>query len=74
MGELKEFILNKLEQIHLKLYYDNPYPNTEEGVFERLKDTIRYEQIKEVVRMNPDWDNEELGRELSDRIRKKTSL
>ena len=74
MGELKEFILNKLEQIHLKLYYGNPYPNTEEGVFERLKDTIRYEQIKEVVRMNPDWDDEELGRELSDRIRKKTSL
>ncbi|WP_346208380.1 hypothetical protein NSS91_07490 [Caldifermentibacillus hisashii] len=74
MDELKEFILNRMETLHLKLYFGRPYPNTEEGVFDRLKDTIRYEQLKEVVRINPDWNNEEMGRELSKRLQKKTTL
>ena len=74
MEELKEFILSRMESLHTKLYYKNSYGNTEGGVFERLKDTIRYEQLKEVVRMNPDWNNEEMSRELSSRITKKRSL
>jgi hypothetical protein len=74
MDELKEFMLTKMEELHIKLYYKNRYGNTEEGIFEKLKDTVRYEQLKEVVRMNPDWNNEEISRELSKRIQKKTSL
>jgi len=46
----------------------------DKGVFDRLKDTIRYEQLKEVVRMNPEWNNEEMARDLSKRIRNRTEL
>jgi hypothetical protein len=74
MEELKEFMLSKMEHLHIKLYYKNRYSNSEEGIFEKLKDTIRYEQLKEVTRANPDWNNEEISRELSERIRRKTSL
>ena len=71
MDEFKDFMLSRLEMLHLKLYYGNPYPNTEEGVFERLKDTVSYEQLKEVVRMNPSWNERDMARELSKRIREK---
>lgn len=74
MDELKEFILSRMEALHLKLYYGRPYANNEDGVFERLKDTIKYEQLKEVVRMNSDWNNEDMARDLSKRIQKKTTL
>ena len=74
MDELKKNMLDKMEYLHVKLYYKNRYENTEEGIFERLKDKIRYEQLKEVVRMNPDWIIEKLSLELSEKIKKKTSL
>ena len=74
MDELKKIMLDKMESLHVKLYYKNRYENTEEGMFERLKDKIRYEQLKEVARMNPDWNIEKLSLELSEKIKKKTSL
>mgnify|MGYP001374531999 CR=1 FL=1 len=71
MDEFKDFMLSRLEMLHLKLYYGNPYSNTEEDAFERLKDTVRYEQLKEVVRMNPSWNERDMTRELSKRIQKR---
>ncbi|AYJ76355.1 hypothetical protein BSP12_169 [Bacillus phage BSP12] len=39
-----------------------------------LEELGRYEQLLEVARENPDWDNKEISKELAERIRKKTSL
>lgn len=74
MGNFKEYMLQKLEDLHVKLYYKNRYENNEQGVTEKLTDMVRYEQLKEVVRANPDWNDEEFSRELSKRINKRTSL
>jgi len=74
MDELKTYIMIKMEEIHIKLYYQNTYGNTELGLFEKLQDTIRYEQLKEIVMANPAWDNETFNRELSKRIDAKVKL
>ena len=39
-----------------------------------LAELGRYEQLLEVARENPDWDNKEISKELAERMRKKTSL
>lgn len=75
MNEFKEFVLNKLEVLYLKLNYKSSYNlSTSKGLSERLEDLSKYEQLKEVVRGNPEWNDEEFSRELSKRIRKKTSI
>lgn len=71
---MKEWILSRLTELHINLYYKNKYENTEDGNFEKIKDITRYEQLKEVVRNNPSWDVTEMSEELSERIRKRTSL
>lgn len=72
--EFKEYILERLEQLHIELNYKSNYENTEDGIVRRLKDTVRYEQLREVVIANPDWNDEEMSLELSERIRMKISL
>jgi hypothetical protein len=75
MNNLKEFIIDKAKELHLNIYYNKKdYGNTEECMFEKIKDMVRYEQLKEVVRMNPEWDNEEIGREISRRINQEITL
>ncbi|UPI12172.1 hypothetical protein [Bacillus phage SBSphiJ6] len=75
MRDLKQFVLDRLEVLHLRLFYRNTYNlNRTEGISNRLEDLVRYEQLKEVVRENPDWDDEEVAKELSARINEKTSL
>ena len=75
MRDFKEFVLEKLEFLHLKLFYHSPYDlNSPKGITGRLQDLTRYEQLKEVIRENPKWDDEEMAKELSKRINKKTSL
>jgi hypothetical protein len=75
MNNLKEFIIDKVKELHLNIYYNKKdYENTEEYMFEKIKDMVRYEQLKEVVRMNPEWDNEEIGREISRRINQEITL
>ena len=75
MNDLKEFILNKLEELHLKLNYKSNYDlNTSNGLTKRIEDLAKYEQLLEVVRNNPEWQNEQLGVELAERIKKKTTL
>jgi hypothetical protein len=75
MNNLKEFIIDKAKELHLNIYYNKKdYENTEEYMFEKIKDMVRYEQLKEVVRMNPEWDNEEIGREISRRINQEITL
>jgi hypothetical protein len=75
MNNLKEFIIDKVKELHLNIYYNKKdYENTEEYMFEKIKDMVRYEQLKELVRMNPEWDNEEIGREISRRINQEITL
>lgn len=75
MNDLKQFVLDKLETLPLKLHYGHHYDlNSSRGLTKRLEDLGRYEQLLEVARENPDWDNEEISKELAERIRKKTSL
>lgn len=75
MDNLKEFIIDKVKELHLNIYYNKKdYENTEECMFEKIKDMVRYEQLKEVVRMNPEWDNEEIGREIARRINQEITL
>lgn len=75
MSSFKQFVLEKLEVLHLKLFYHSSYDlNSPMGITERLQDLTCYEQLKEVVRENPDWDDEEMAKELSKRINEKTSL
>lgn len=75
MNNLKEFIIDKVKELHLNIYYNKKdYENTEEYMFEKIKDMVRYEQLKEVVRMNPEWDNEEIGREIARRINQEITL
>lgn len=75
MSSFKQFVLEKLEVLHLKLFYRSSYDlNSPMGIAGRLQDLTRYEQLKEVVRENPDWDDEEMAKELSKRINEKTSL
>lgn len=75
MNDLKEFIIDKVKELHLNIYYNKKdYENTEEYMFEKIKDMVRYEQLKEVVRMNPEWDNEEIGREIARRINQEITL
>ncbi|WP_427137235.1 hypothetical protein [Psychrobacillus psychrodurans] len=75
MGDFKEFVLKKLEVLHLKLNCGNKYDlHTTKGLTERIEDLAKYEQLSEVVRENPDWNSEEFSKELSERIRKKTTL
>jgi hypothetical protein len=75
MNNLKEFIIDKVKELHLNIYYNKKdYENTEEYMFEKIKDMVRYEQLKEVIRMNPEWDNEEIGREISRRINQEITL
>lgn len=75
MNDLKEFILDKLENLHMKLNYKNSYDlNTSQGLTERIEDLAKYEQLLEVARNNPEWHSTELGIELSKRIQKKTTL
>ncbi|WCS69276.1 hypothetical protein Goe20_01590 [Bacillus phage vB_BsuM-Goe20] len=75
MNDFKQFVLGKLETLHLKLHYGQHYDlNSSRELTKRLEDLGRYEQLLEVARENPDWDNEEISKELAERIRKKTSL
>lgn len=75
ISSFKQFVLEKLEVLHLKLFYRSSYDlNSSMGIVGRLQDLTRYEQLKEVVRENPDWDDEEMAKELSKRINEKTSL
>lgn len=75
MINFKEFVLEKLEILHLKLNYGHSYDlHTTKGLIERIEDLTRYEQLSEVIRENPDWDSKEVNKELSERIRKKTTL
>jgi hypothetical protein len=75
MNNLKEFIIDKVKELHLNIYYNKKdYENTEECMFKKIKDMVRYEQLKEVIRMNPEWDNEEIGREISRRINQEITL
>ncbi|POD45913.1 hypothetical protein BKM15_26200 [Pseudomonas syringae pv. syringae] len=75
MSDFKEFVLKRLEVLHLKLNCKHPYDiNTAKGLTERLEDLTKYEQLKEVVRENTEWDSEEFSKEMSERIRKKTTL
>jgi hypothetical protein len=75
MNNLREFIIDKAKELHLNIYYNKKdYRNTEECMFKKIKDMVRYEQLKEVIRMNPEWDNEEIGREISRRINQEITL
>ena len=75
MRDFKEFVLEKLEVLHLKLFYRSSYDlNSSMGIAGRLQDLTRYEQLQEVVRENPEWDDGEVAKELSKRINKRTSL
>lgn len=74
MESFKEWILQEMTSLHLSINYGTRYKNNEQGTYDKLKDVIRYEQLKEVVRNNPDLDNTEMGREVSKRVREKTTL
>lgn len=74
MEEFKDFIINRCTDFHVKIYYGTSYENNEQGVYDKLKDIVRYEELKEVVRNHPKFDNEEIGREISARVRKRTSI
>lgn len=72
--DFKEVMLNKLEELHMKINYHYEYGNDENGLVERLKHRIRYEQLKEIVRDNPEWDSEEVSDLLSERISERVSV
>lgn len=75
MSEFKEYILESLKDLHIKLHYGNNYDlNTYEGLMDRVKDLSKEEQLKEVVRNNPEWDIEEISKELSQRIKRKMTM
>lgn len=78
MSDFKEFVLKKLEILHLRLNYgrgSHQYDlNTTKGLTERLEDLAKYEQLREVVRENTDWNNEDFSKELSERIKQKTTF
>lgn len=78
MSEFKENLLDAMEDLHIKLYYprasEEGYSPGEQGYFERLKDYIRYETYKEIISSNPEWDTQEMGKQFSIRIRKRTGF
>lgn len=74
MDELKEYMLNKCVDLHVAIHYGTSYGNSEEGTYNKLQDIIRYEQLKELIRDNPCFDSQEMGAEVSLRVRKRTSL
>lgn len=74
MDEFKNYLINECVNLYIRLNYRYSYENNEQGTFERLKDIIKYEQLLEIVRNNPVWDAKEMGREISEIIRERTSL
>lgn len=74
MEELKEYILSELTDLHVAIHYGTGYGNSENGVYKKLRDIVEYKQLKRLVGSSPCFDSEEMGRELSNRVKKRTSL
>jgi len=74
VNSFKEFLIQRCTDFHVKIYYESRYVNNEQGTYEKLKDMIRYEELKEVIRNHPSLDIEEIGKEVSERVRKRVSL
>jgi ATP sulfurylase len=74
VNDLKNYVINECVDLHVALHHGTSYNSTENGAYSKLKDFIRYEELKAVVRNNPDWDNEEISREISEGVRKRTTI
>lgn len=76
--EFKDILIDNFVELHIKLYYPrctrHRYAEGKNGIYERLEDEVKIEHLKEIMRLNNEWDIEEIGRETSERIRQKTSL
>ena len=72
MTDFKELILTKMAALFLKLQNERSYNyDSSNGLKERIEDFAKYDQLKELVRSVPEWDEIELAQELSERIREK---
>lgn len=71
----REDVIDKLQKLHIKLHYKQSYDyNSVNDLKQRIADLDELEKLKEYVRNRQDWNTEELSKELSERIRKATSL
>jgi len=74
----KESLTDLFVELHIRLYHPRAtrhrYKDGKDGMYERLEDKIKLDFLKEVLSLNKDWDIEELGREATEKIRKKTGL
>lgn len=71
----RESVLKRLQELHIKLHYRQSYDyNSVEDLTQRINDLNEVDSLKACVRSNGDWDTAELSKELSERIRKATSL
>lgn len=71
----KEDVIESLKKLHIKLHYKRAYDyNSIEDLEQRIADLNELESLKEYVRNRQDWNTEEISKELSERIRKATSL
>lgn len=82
MGEytFRDYIVGSCVELHKRIHYrrvTGGYDSTIDGTFEKMKDQIKYEYLKEIIRDGSSalgWDIEELNTEVVNRIRKETSI
>ncbi|WBX81313.1 hypothetical protein PD280_06220 [Virgibacillus salarius] len=72
----QEYMIDSMVNLHLKLHYPRiyGYDSGVSGTYERLRDEMKYEHLIEVASNNQEWDLEEMGRQVSMKIREKTNI
>jgi hypothetical protein len=74
METLKDYVIKECVNLHVALYYGTRYESNENGAYSKLKDFIRFEELKAVVRNNPDWDDEEIVSKIAEGVRERTTF
>lgn len=74
----EDIIIDEFVNLKIKLHFprvsEDKYVGGLDGTIDRLKDEIKIEYLTELIRMNPDWDAQEMSIKASEKIRKKTSI
>ncbi|MDZ5711616.1 hypothetical protein [Jeotgalibacillus haloalkalitolerans] len=75
MNEFKEFVLNRIVELHVGLFYKNKYNyNDVADLMLRISHLNEIKTLQKLVHEHPDWDTEVCSTLVALKVREQTSL
>lgn len=69
---MKGIVIKRIVELHVDIYFSLKGLKTEEELQERYKKIVQYDLLKELVRENTVWDQEEISKEIEYEVTRRT--